>query len=447
MNIWGINRDTDANSQAIGFDPNGNYVAVKRIKHTTGVYKDYIDAIDESYQLGWTPYRIVKRDWGFDNNPVHAYFKTHVYVLDNTGGYNISSTQLTQGGPLITYAPGAPIGGGSAIITGARGPPGPVGQKGSIGPPGALGPAGQTGARGPPGQKGTTGGVGPKGDIGPSGATGTTGPVGPVGPKGGKGQKGDKGTSITDAATKSWVVNMIERATSMESVFTAKLNKQTAVTGTGRVLKGWKTIKQDDRVAQVVDDEFTISQPSSVTAYLEISVRTKQSNVRFEMFSNTGAVARDSATVSINAGEVMSIALHHRITSNEKLTIRIMGTDLNLSVAPKSRVEVTLLRRWEPSELLVSGKPYPWGPGTYNIGNSIEKYQTIHITGQKGLSVITKTISPVGLLRDTVRGTTKTWMFDVETSLSLTFSGKGHKTLKIESEQHFKIISMYGERG
>ena len=158
-------------------------------------------------------------------------------------------------------------------------------------------------------------------------------------------------------------------------------------------------------------------------------------------------MVRDSAIVNINAGEVVSIALHYRIMSNEKLTIRIMGTDLDMSVAPESRVEITLLRRWEPSELLVSGKPYPWGPGTYNIGNDIEKYQTIHITGQKSLSVITKTISPVGLLRDTVRGSTKTWLFDVETSLILTFSGKGHKTLQIESEQGFKILSLYGERG
>ena len=50
------------------------------------------------------------------------------------------------------------------------------------------------------------------------------------------------------------------------------------------------------------------------------------------------------------------------------------------------------------------------------------------------------------MLRDTVKGTAKTWMFDVESSLSLTFSGEGHKTLKIESEQGFQILSVYGER-
>ena len=55
MNIWDI-EDTDANRQAIGFDPSGNYVAIKRVVHTTGVYKDYADAIDESYRLGWIPF-------------------------------------------------------------------------------------------------------------------------------------------------------------------------------------------------------------------------------------------------------------------------------------------------------------------------------------------------------------------------------------------------------
>ena len=196
----------------------------------------------------------------------------------------------------------------------------------------------------------------------------------------------------------------------------------------------------------MVDGAFTIAQPSSVTAYLHISAQTKQSNVRFEIFSNTGAVARDSATVNINAGEVVSIALHHRVTSPEKMTIRIMGTDLALSIASESRVEVTLLRRWEPPELLVSGLSYPWAPGTYHIGQNIEDYQTIQITGQKGFTFITKTISPKGMLRDTIQPTAKIWIFEVETNLSLTFTGEKHKTLKINSEEGFKVLSMYAQR-
>ena len=233
----------------------------------------------------------------------------------------------------------------------------------------------------------------------------------------------------------------------MESVFATKLNKRTAVTGSGLVLKDWKTVKADDRVAQVVDGRYTVSQPSSVTAYLHVNSHISLSNVIFELYSNTRAAAQDVKTVSINAGEAMSIALHHRVTSNETLTIRVMGTDLALSVEPNSFVEITLLRRWEPPELLVSGSSYPWAPGTYHIGQNIEDYHTIQITGQKGYSFISKTISPKGMLRDTVRGTSKVWIFEVETNLSLTFTGEKHKTLKIESDEGFSILSMYGMRG
>ena len=200
-------------------------------------------------------------------------------------------------------------------------------------------------------------------------------------------------------------------------------------------------------MALEIDGVFVISQPSSITAYLHVSAHSTQSNVRFGLYSNTGAVVRDSATVNIDAGEVVSIALHHRVTSDEKLTIRVMGTNLDLSIEPESRLEITLLRRWQPPELLVSGSPYPWPSGTYHIGQNIEDYQTIQITGQKGFTFITKNISPKGMLRDTIQPTSKVWIFEVETNLSLTFTGEKHKMLKIESEQGFKILSLYGERG
>ena len=41
MNIWGIGKDKYASLTAIGFDSKNNYVSVKRIVHTTGIYKDY----------------------------------------------------------------------------------------------------------------------------------------------------------------------------------------------------------------------------------------------------------------------------------------------------------------------------------------------------------------------------------------------------------------------
>ena len=81
MNIWDVS-DVDANRQAIGFDPSGNYVAIKRVVHTTGIYSDYASEIDQSYRLGWTPYRDVKRPWGADSNPVRTYQLKRVFVSD-----------------------------------------------------------------------------------------------------------------------------------------------------------------------------------------------------------------------------------------------------------------------------------------------------------------------------------------------------------------------------
>ena len=209
MNIWDINKDADANRQAIGFDPSGNYVAVKQIKHTTGIYKDYVSAIDQSYKLGWPPYRLVKRSWGSDANQVRVYYGTNVYVTDNSGNYNISNILLEQGGPLVVYQAGAPTGGTYATVTGARGPPGPTGPKGAKGDPGGQGHAGP---RGEKGDQGNAGPMGPKGKIGPGGLIG---PAGPKGDRGPAGPKGKKGTAITDAASKSFVIDMVEEATMM----------------------------------------------------------------------------------------------------------------------------------------------------------------------------------------------------------------------------------------
>ena len=123
-----------------------------------------------------------------------------------------------------------------------------------------------------------------------------------------------------------------------------------------------------------------------------------------------------------------------------------MGTNLDVSVKPESRVEVTLSRRWQPPELIISGSPYPWGSGTYALGNDVEKYHTIHVTGQKGTAFISKTISPLGMMRDTAPGTAKTWAMAVEKSIDLKFTGAGHKTLIVTARDGYALLSIYGER-
>ena len=80
---------------------------------------------------------------------------------------------------------------------------------------------------------------GPKADKGDKGDQGETGP---------KGEKGDRGASVDDAATRSFVIDTVEQATSLESIFVAKLGKRTVAPDVGLVLKGWKAMKSDKRV-------------------------------------------------------------------------------------------------------------------------------------------------------------------------------------------------------
>ena len=90
---------------------------------------------------------------------------------------------------------------------------------------------------------------------------------------------------------------------------------------------------------------------------------------------------------------------------------------------------------------------YPWKVGNINIDNDIEKYQFIHITAQKGNIFLSKTISP----RAMVATKQDDWKIAINDDITqsedivLTFSGKGHKKIKIEA-MWFTIISMYGVR-
>ena len=101
------------------------------------------------------------------------------------------------------------------------------------------------------------------------------------------------------------------------------------------------------------------------------------------------------------------------------------------------------MRRWQPPELLVSGKVYPWGSQTLSITNDVEAYRSIHITGQNGNLFISKTISPLGMLHDKQN---ILWDIVVEDMISLLWGGLGQKTLKIKANLGYKVLSIYGER-
>ena len=238
---------------------------------------------------------------------------------------------------------------------------------------------------------------------------------------------------------------MVEASTSLESVFIAKLGKKTEITSGGVVLKPWTTTKKDDRVVQTrLNGAFIVSDPARIAVYLHLKATTTQAGVTCELYSATKGIVVDTATVKVIAGEQLSVLLNHRVTKSETLTVRVLGDDLNLTVAANSRVEVTLLRQWYPPELIVSGDAYPWGSGTYKLVNDIEAYRHVHITGQNGDMFIGKSISPLGMRHDSIN---KVWKIDIEDKILLEFKEHGHKTMIVKVIGHgYKILSIYGER-
>ena len=67
---------------SIAGGPEGNLQVVKKVVTTAGRYGDYIDEIWQSYELGFTPYRLhANVDCTFVT-PIRTY-AGHVYVLDD----------------------------------------------------------------------------------------------------------------------------------------------------------------------------------------------------------------------------------------------------------------------------------------------------------------------------------------------------------------------------
>ena len=45
----------------------------KKVVTAVAKYKDYIDEIRQSYELGFTPYRLDKNEWGIYVTPIRVY--------------------------------------------------------------------------------------------------------------------------------------------------------------------------------------------------------------------------------------------------------------------------------------------------------------------------------------------------------------------------------------
>ena len=141
--------------------PTGRFMydikAFKKITKTSGVFKDYVKEIQESYRQGFTPYREHKKSTGLWITPLRCYDNT-VFALDNVGAFEVTNDPVKK---LVYWVEKEPSDGDA--LNSIVGPAGPQGKNGAVGPQGKrgadgiVGPPGKKGSRSPAGVKGPTG--------------------------------------------------------------------------------------------------------------------------------------------------------------------------------------------------------------------------------------------------------------------------------------------------
>ena len=96
---------------------------VKKVVVTVGKFKDYIDEIRQSYELGFTPYRLHMNKYGIFVTPIRVY-DGDVIVLDNVATMKVGDRHLATVGILIYFVKGDGSSGGGDIVAlrGDRGP-------------------------------------------------------------------------------------------------------------------------------------------------------------------------------------------------------------------------------------------------------------------------------------------------------------------------------------
>ena len=171
-----------------------------------GKFKDYLNKIQNSIELGFPSFAMHESSKGSFVVPLHLYngkvCATDERILD------VPNDRIdADKSQLVYFKEGASI----YDLMGPRGPAGPRGFKGDPGhpePTSSTGPADKAGvkgdkghagaqvAKGPAGEKGDQGISGPVGDKGDKGDAGTKGPkgeTGVIGPSGNTGTPGAKG--------------------------------------------------------------------------------------------------------------------------------------------------------------------------------------------------------------------------------------------------------------
>ena len=160
----------------------GNLQLVKKVVTTVGTFGDYIDEIRQSYELGFTPYRLHTNVDGTFVTPIR-YYDGRVYVLDAVATMDVTGRHIVGDKRKLVYFV-EDDDGSCVALQGDREPSGVSGLKGD------SGDQGPSGRQGPAGTRGAVGSEGPPGKIG---KIGTPGPVGGKGSAGERGEKGDKG--------------------------------------------------------------------------------------------------------------------------------------------------------------------------------------------------------------------------------------------------------------
>ena len=84
-------------------------------------FGDYIDEIQQSYELGFTPYGLHTNEVGTYVTPICVY-DGRVYVLDDVAALQVTNRRIaTDDKSILIY------------FVESGGPPGPVGSKGNVG--------------------------------------------------------------------------------------------------------------------------------------------------------------------------------------------------------------------------------------------------------------------------------------------------------------------------
>ena len=186
----------------------GNLQVAKKVVVTVSKFKDYIDEIQQSYELGFTPYRV--------HTNIDNVFVTHirvyegrVYVLNDVATMEVGDRHFetdTRNSKLVYFVKGDGGGGDTVALQGYRGPAGarglngdsrdrePAGSRRLTGKRGAEGPEGPPGKIGKMGPVGARGGIGARREKGDKGDTGGVAQQGHVDPQGSTSPRGDPGS-------------------------------------------------------------------------------------------------------------------------------------------------------------------------------------------------------------------------------------------------------------